>query len=263
MTNKKTEPTEQKEVTIQEPVYTQADLDRAKMEIAKLTPEAYLELKDYIVATENQPMLPEAGGSVNTHVYGKHGGVIQLTARRADIIPALERLLAGVRWLREKQPDVDWTPHSPQSNLPVTYLPPKQLDAPVLDVSNPLPDETSQQSQQEPQYIPDQLAVSGQPSQASVAPGAMFVDVETVTVLPQPEERCNVDLFAAGHQYPDLMIRKWKNESIAKILDIGVQEADLIKPQTFKGKFRAEYEFSQKLSSSGKPYKNVTRVYKL
>ena len=263
MTNKKTE-TEQ-EATIQEPVYSQADLDRAALEITKLTPEAYLELEDLIRSLEEQPSLPEAGGIAWADLYGKHGGVIHLTARRSDVIPAIHRLLAGVRYLREKQPDVDWTPHRPESNLPVTYLPSVQATQPAqataseaASPAHPLPEE--------PQYTPDQLATSSQEAQATQAPaatGVMVMDIETINIIPQPEGRCNVDLFAAGHQYADLRIVRWTNESVAKVINIDVPEINLIQPQAFKGKFRAEYVFSQKLSSSGKPYKNVTRVTKL
>jgi len=212
MTNKKTESTEQKEVTIQEPVYAQADLDRADLEIKKLTPEAWLELEDYIRTLDEQTTLPEAGGVAWANIYGKHGGVINLTARATHPIAATNRLLAAVRYLREKQPDVDWTPHSPQSNLPVTYLPPTQ-PAPVLDVSNPLSDETPQ----DPQYIPDQLAVSGQPAQAPAATGVMVMDIETISIILKPEGRCGVELFEVGHKakglrYPELMIINWKQK---------------------------------------------------
>ena len=64
--------------------------------------------------------------------------------------------------------------------------------------------------------------------------------------------RARADLYAKGHQWPDL-----KLFDLADLLDVGIAPGDLEMGQEVPCRFWAIYELSDKLNKAGNPYKDV------
>jgi hypothetical protein len=65
-------------------------------------------------------------------------------------------------------------------------------------------------------------------------------------------EQARADLYAKGHQWPDL-----KLFDLADLLDVGIAPDDLQIGQELPCRFWAIYELSEKLNKAGNPYKDV------
>lgn len=65
-------------------------------------------------------------------------------------------------------------------------------------------------------------------------------------------EQTRADLYAKGHQWPDL-----KLFDLADLLDVGIAPSDLETGQEVPCRFWAIYELSDKLNKAGNPYKDV------
>jgi hypothetical protein len=65
-------------------------------------------------------------------------------------------------------------------------------------------------------------------------------------------EQARADLYAKGHQWPDL-----KLFDVSDLLDVGIDPNDLQIGQEVPCRFWAIYELSEKLNKAGNPYKDV------
>jgi hypothetical protein len=63
------------------------------------------------------------------------------------------------------------------------------------------------------------------------------------------------DLYARGHQYPDLRLF-----DLSDLADVGVDYANLAEGAETPARFWAAYELSEKLNKAGNPYKDIVAL---
>ena len=71
-------------------------------------------------------------------------------------------------------------------------------------------------------------------------------------------EQTRADLYARGHQWPDL-----KLFDLADLHDVGIEPNDLQIGQEVPCRFWAIYELSEKLNKAGNPYKDVIALERM
>lgn len=88
------------------------------------------------------------------------------------------------------------------------------------------------------------------------------VDVSRVVILPQPDNKCNVEFYADGHKWPDVKVVKWSTESVAGLMK-HVTSHDVATPGDFTLSCRVYYTWGNEYTKpDGKKgnYKDVAHV---
>lgn len=81
--------------------YSSEEINQAKAEIARMTPEEYLGMRDYIEAIEEQINFPEARAIVFTELASPHTGAsFHLTIRGDDPITTIDRMAKALKYAR-------------------------------------------------------------------------------------------------------------------------------------------------------------------
>jgi hypothetical protein len=190
---------------------------------------------DENIALQLQQALGEAGGVAWCELYG-HKEVdgqqvvvkINLTARELNASLALESLINALGVAKEKY------------NM-VPYNVTKRVPAPV----DPFPVEPL--PFKEPTYEP--------------VDGIQYMAISKIKVVPGTDGKTQVDMYAEGHQYPDLKVKltpaqlagmfkatgDWKPDHFEKVGEYGVN-------------WSVSWKNSTNLNKNGKPYKNVVAV---
>ena len=71
-------------------------------------------------------------------------------------------------------------------------------------------------------------------------------------------EQARADLYARGHQWPDL-----KLFDLSDLLEVGIDPAGLQIGQEVPCRFWAIYELSDKLNKAGNPYKDIIALERM
>ena len=232
--------------------------ENPNIETPVLTAEESLAILRAEIEQENPP---EARGVAGCDLYGtavdKKSGEqkivkISITSRSSfGPEPALTRLMDAIRYAKEKY---HLTP----------YLPSFQ--------STPAPAKT-------PQEAPEQAATSANPNPAAkpatvAAPDAVSTPsggasekvyhCTRMEVVPMPDDRATLKFFEPNppNKYPVLSITNWPVANIIKLLaDTGAwTDEHFQKANNFTVDYQVYYELSEKKTSAGNPYKNVTHI---
>ena len=130
-----------------------------------------------------------------------------------------------------------------------------------------------------PQEAPEQAATSANPNPAAkpatvAAPDAVSTPsggasekvyhCTRMEVVPMPDDRATLKFFEPNppNKYPVLSITNWPVANIIKLLaDTGAwTDEHFQKANNFTVDYQVYYELSEKKTSAGNPYKNVTRI---
>jgi hypothetical protein len=129
-----------------------------------------------------------------------------------------------------------------------------------------------------PQEAPEQAATSANPNpaakSATIAPDAVSTPsggasekvyhCTRMEVVPMPDDRATLKFFEPNppNKYPVLSITNWPVANIIKLLaDTGAwTDEHFQKANNFTVDYQVYYELSEKKTSAGNPYKNVTRI---
>lgn len=177
---------------------------------------------------DNTP-LPEAGGIAWTEMLTKAGQKVNVTARGKTLIQAIDELNAGVFHAHEKY---GWVGVAQVSNRPQGRKA-SQSKAPVRSEPEEKPGETGQ---------------------------SVIAQYE---ISKQPDGTAKLELYEAGHKYPDFRVVGWNIASVLKLLEnvstsSGKPWAQAIDDmETGMVNWIVSWEYSEKLKKTGKPYKNV------
>ena len=87
-------------------------------------------------------------------------------------------------------------------------------------------------------------------------------EIARIVVIPQPDDRVNVELYADGHKFPDLKVSKWKAEQVSGLLKY-VTDVDVKQPHDLKLPCNAYWlegnEYTKQDGTKGH-YKNVSHI---
>ena len=167
------------------------------------------------------------GAWIITRVYSKAGVPIDVKAAGANVAAAIQNLYDGLKVGIESH---GWT--TEQANAPK----PKQENT----TTTPAP----------------QSVVGAMPV---IDTGINTLQVSKMIVTPKPDNKVELQLFQAGHQYADL----YHNGTVAQVLTalsgtgLEWKEEHLRTANEFNVSFFADWRNSEKLNKNGKPYKNI------
>ncbi len=190
--------------------------------------------------------IPESPASLNFY-FVKDGWNFQLTLRDWDEGILMARAARTIATLTKEGYTAKPVGAQPQQAAPA----PKEDPAAAIakEVGNEEAAEALQKDYAELPPAPD-----GKEWQA--------LEIARVVVLPQPEERCNVEFYADGHKYPDVKVVRWKNASVAGLLK-HVTSHDVSQPGDFDLPCRVFYtwgrEYTKPDGTKGN-YKDVGHV---
>ncbi len=104
-----------------------------------------------------------------------------------------------------------------------------------------------------------------QPAKSETAkaetPGTELQTLEVVKMetTPKPDNKVELKLYAANHQYPDLYHNGTVDQVLAALSATGLEwkREQLTVAASYDVKFLADWRNSEKLNKNGKPYKNI------
>lgn len=188
---------------------------------------------DENVALQLQQALGEAGGVAWCELYG-HKEVdgqqvvvkINLTARELNASLALESLINALAVAKEKY------------NM-VPYNVTKR--APKVEAEDPFP------MKPEPTYEP--------------LDGIQYMAISKIKIVPGTDGKTQVDMFAEGHQYPDLKVKLTPAQLAGMFKATGEWKPDHFERMgEYSVNWSVSWKNSTNLNKNGKPYKNVVAV---
>jgi len=85
------------------------------------------------------------------------------------------------------------------------------------------------------------------------------LEVVKMETTPKPENKVELKLYAANHQYPDLYHNGTVEQVLAALSGTGLEwkREQLTVAASYDVKFLADWRNSEKLNKNGKPYKNI------
>ena len=190
--------------------------------------------------------LPEAPASLNFYAVTQKGWNLQFTLRDTDELALMKRFAQLTTWLEER------------------HVSPKAVGQQPAAVAAPAPTNGGAEQRTQPPPAPMGVpapAPAPAPGAAPVAKGGTFQAVK-MEVTPKPDGKAELKFYAAGHRYPDLT----STQSIDRLLQYLAHTGDawtvqhLSVANTFDISYAVTFEFSEKLNSAGKPYKNLVDI---
>jgi hypothetical protein len=110
---------------------------------------------------------------------------------------------------------------------------------------------------------PTPAPAASAPDPKSGKPGDSFmIEVASLEWTPKPDGKVEVKIFGPGRKYPDLYWNTTVKQAIVGLqaADVHLTEEDLRFAKTMSVNMYAHYVLSEKLSASGKPYKNLVQL---
>jgi hypothetical protein len=169
------------------------------------------------------------GAWIITDVFSKHGVRITVKSSGDTTQAAADDLYSGIAHGMEKY---GWTIE--QAGTP----------KPAATVSATTP-------------APAQSVVGNLP--AVIDTNINTLEVVKVVVTPKPDSKVELQLFGAGHKFPDLYHNGTVAQVLAALSGTGLEwtEDHLKVASDFSSHFLADWRNSEKLNKNGKPYKNI------
>lgn len=84
------------------------------------------------------------------------------------------------------------------------------------------------------------------------------VEIETVVIAPQPDDKTTIEFYGKGHKFPDLKASKWSIDRAAALLR-HVTSAEVGKPAKLALACRAYYTDGRP-NQNGQPFKDIQHV---
>lgn len=184
----------------------------------------------------------EAGYSTSMFLYHPQMGRVQYTFRGAmsyDWPSVMEDVGNFLRYMRDK----GWVFEAELAPKPAAPA------APAPAASGPAP--------AAPQ------PTSGVPAPAAPAPvdtsAVNTLEVVKVKIIPQTDGKVEIQVFAADHQYPDLKMKVPMAKALSALSTTGYAwtEEILSKAAEFPIRFYADWRYSERLKSNGKPFQDI------
>jgi len=197
---------------------------------------------------QEKTQLAEAPASLNFYAVTAKGFNLQITLRDLDEYSLMERFAKMATWLEEHRVSPKAVGQQPAATYKGAPIGPDNLPpSPFGNGSPPAP-------MGAPAPVPA-------PGAAPAAKGGTFQAVK-MEVTPKTDGKAELKFYAAGHRYPDLT----STQSIDRLLQYLAHTGDawtvqhLSVANTFDISYAVTFEFSEKLNSAGKPYKNLVDV---
>lgn len=193
--------------------------------------------------------LPEAGGVAFMELWGtvtdsaterREAFKINVTARAETVKGAIDRIIAGMQYANEVyhlKPYNPMAPQTPNRPAPVTNQPNPNVKTNAAAAPAPAP---------------------SQPVQANAADNGV-IQVAKVVVTPRTDGKSKVEFFGAGRKYADLS-SVMTPDSLANLFGSGWTPDHFMVATEYQVSFSAYWRNSDKLNSSGKPYRNVVKL---
>lgn len=232
------------------------EIEQAKDRLMDMTPADLLTLERQLETHRSAAQLPEAGGIIFGTIYGqKNGAEFSITARGITARDALENLVEGLKYAKQVGFDVvrpgsggRKTSPPPRSNGGNTTStpPPAAKNSPA-----PAPASAPPPTAEEPTYTQDQL--QGETHETRIV---------KMEIIPAPNERAKLQLYAPNHRYPDFYVGPWPIDNLAGLFESKSWGAPEQFTQPWEGSvdFVVTWEYgAQKKSGKGR-YQDVVSI---